>query len=109
MTRGIQHREIQTCGRCGQPFVWAPGRGMCPYCDLTREQRQGPYERGEPCVDECCAGALSLRKWSDHVYAFYRDDGGALGPRLEYVADSRETVALQAIGHHPDKSPEEAA
>jgi hypothetical protein len=40
---------------------------------------------------------LSLRQWSDHVFAFYRDDGNAFGPRLEYVADSRETVALQAI------------
>jgi hypothetical protein len=41
---------------------------------------------------------LSLRKWSDHVYAFYRDDpGNPFGPYLVYVADSRETVALQAI------------
>jgi hypothetical protein len=40
---------------------------------------------------------LSLRQWSDHVWAFYRDDGNPFGPRLEYVADSRETVALQAI------------
>jgi hypothetical protein len=46
---------------------------------------------------------LSLRQWSDHVWAFYRDDGNPLGPSLEYVTDSRETQALQAIQHDGER------
>jgi hypothetical protein len=40
---------------------------------------------------------LSLRQWSDHVWAFYRDDGNAFGPRLEYVTDSRESAEFERV------------
>jgi hypothetical protein len=47
---------------------------------------------------------LSLRQWSDHVWAFYVDDGNAFGPRLAYVTDSRENGAVQAIQDRCERS-----
>jgi hypothetical protein len=56
--RGIEHRSVQTCSRCGQLFCWAPGPGWCPYCDLTQAQRSKSLTDGsgkpEPCGSDCC-------------------------------------------------------
>lgn len=56
--KGIAHRIIQTCDRCGQLYNWAPGPGWCPYCDLTHAQRTKSLSDGsgpaEPCPVECC-------------------------------------------------------
>jgi hypothetical protein len=37
---------------------------------------------------------ITLRKWSDHVWAFYIDDGNPFGGRLACVTDSRENAAV---------------
>lgn len=51
---GITHREIQTCPECKQLFQWSPAVGLCPYCDLSPEARQGPIVPGNPCPSNCC-------------------------------------------------------
>jgi hypothetical protein len=52
---GVEHRETQTCPRCARIFLWSPGLGLCPYCDLSQNARQtGPYGHAEPCPSHCC-------------------------------------------------------
>lgn len=54
MLWGFEHRRIQTCER-GHEFMWSPGPGLCPYCDLSDRARQsGPYGNAQPCPDDCC-------------------------------------------------------
>jgi hypothetical protein len=63
--KGIAHRKAQTCSRCSQIYMWQPGQGLCPYCDLSQHARTTSLNSGgfdtNRCPPSCCPSEGGIR------------------------------------------------